>query len=193
MTLATAPPASPPARFTPEDLLNLPDAVNFELVDGQLVERHMGMESSQVAFLLGVEIGKYLEAHPIGLAFGADASYRCFPDAPDKVRRPDVSFIRSGRLPGDRVPKGHCPIAPDLAVEVVSPHDLAEELEDKVAEYLAAGVRLVWIIYPGTRTVVIQRAGTAASARMILRGDDMICGDDVLPGFSCPAREFFPG
>jgi Uma2 family endonuclease len=192
MTLATAPPASPPARFTPDDLLNLPDAVNYELVDGQLVERHMGMESSLVAAIVIGEIRQFLKQQPIGLVFGADASYRCYPDAPDKVRKPDVSFIRNGRLPGDRVPKGHCPIAPDLAVEVVSPNDLAYELDEKVAEYQAAGVPLVWVVNPAIRRVRIHRPATAPLGSIAeLTANDVITGEDVLPGFRCPVREFF--
>src|SRR4051795_8542847 len=124
--------AAPPKLFTPEDLLRLPDAVNYELVDGKLVERNMGMESSRVAARILALIAFFLRDGRQRLLFGADGSYQCFPEAPDKVRRPDVSFIRDGRLPGDRAPEGHCRIPPDLAVEVVSPNDLAYEVEEKV-------------------------------------------------------------
>jgi Uma2 family endonuclease len=179
-------------RFTPEDLLNLPDGVNYELVDGKLVERHMGMESSLIALRIGHRISQFLDQHPMGLLFGADASYQCFPDAPDKIRKPDVSFIQNGRLADNKPPQGHCRLAPDLAIEVVSPNDLASEIEEKVAEYRHVGIRLIWIVYPRTRTVSIRRlpqsplgAGDQAGAT------DTISGEDVLQGFSCPVKDFF--
>ena len=96
------------APVTPEDLLTLPDSVNYELVDGRLVERNMGMQSSGIGWRVGGLLFMFLRDHPLGMAFGADAGYQCFPDAPGKVRKPDVSFIRSGRLPGDRTPLGYC-------------------------------------------------------------------------------------
>jgi Uma2 family endonuclease len=186
MTLSSAPP------FTPEDLLRLPDAVNYELVDGKLVERNMGMESSEIAVRIAILIGLYLRDHPTGRLFGADASYQCFKDAPDKVRKPDVSFVRAGRLPGDKAPKGHSRVPPDLAVEVSSPGDLVYEIEEKVAEYLAAGVPLVWVVHPPTRTVRIHRPRTSTRGPVAeLNDQDTLTGEEVLPGFSCPVRSLF--
>src|SRR4051812_14152894 len=104
--------------FTPDDLLHMEDSVSYELVNGNLVERHAGMRSSEVAAHIAVLIAFFLRDHKLGKLFGADAGYQCFADAPNKVRKPDVSFIRSGRLPGERTPRGHCPIPPDFAVEV---------------------------------------------------------------------------
>jgi Uma2 family endonuclease len=178
---------APGKTYTPEDLLSLPDAVNYELVDGILVERKMGSESSLIAGIILTLLNNFIRGKRVGLVFGADCGYQCFPDAPDKVRKPDVSFVASGRLPGDRPPKGHTKIAPDLAVEVISPNDLAYEIEDKVAEYLAAGVKLVWVVNPASRTVRVQAGPNGA----ILRSDDTITGGDVLPGFECRVAEFF--
>jgi len=183
---------TPRTFFTPEDLLRLPDAVSYELVDGKLVERHMGMESSEIAARVLVLIALILRDHCLGHLFGADASYQCFPDAPNKVRKPDVSFIRSGRLPDDRAPQGHCPIHPDLAVEVVSPGDLSYEVEEKVAEYFGADVPLVWVLHPPTRTVRVHRPRTSPQGRVSdLTDADTITGEDVLPGFSCAVKDFF--
>ncbi|HWE97492.1 MAG TPA: Uma2 family endonuclease [Tepidisphaeraceae bacterium] len=180
------------APVTPQDLLHLPDAVRFELVDGKLVERKMGMESSEIAARIVGLLMLFLRDHAVGRLYGADASYQCFVGSPDKVRKPDVSFIRSGRLPGDRSPKGHCPIPPDLAVEVISPGDLAYEVEEKVAEYLAAGVPLVWVVTPPTRRVRVYRTQPQPRGSVIeLALGDAISGEDVLPGFSCPVAHFF--
>jgi Uma2 family endonuclease len=150
------------------------------------------MESSEIAARILLLIGIFLRHHRLGRLFGADAAYRCFPDAPEKIRKPDVSFIRNGRLPGDQTPTGYCPIYPDLAVEVISPGDLAYEVEEKVAEYLKVGVRLVWVVYPPTHTVRIYRPRSSALGPISeLAGNDTITGEEVLPGFSCNAAEFF--
>ena len=142
--------------FTPEDLLSLPDAVDYELVDGNLVERKMGSESSVIAGIILTILSNFIRGKRMGCVAGADCSYQCFPDAPNKVRKPDVSFVRSGRLPGDKSPTGHTKIAPDLAVEVLSPNDNASEIDDKIVEYLAAGVKLVWVVNPTSRTVRVH-------------------------------------
>src|SRR5882724_1836178 len=147
--------------FTPEDLLALPDSVNYELVDGHLVERNMGFVSSDVAAQILMLIRLFVMDHRLGRVLGADASYQCFADFPGKIRKPDVSFVRAGRFPGDLRPEGHCPIPPDLAVEVMSPGDLAYEIEEKVAEYIRAGIPLVWVVYPPTRTVRVHRPASS--------------------------------
>jgi Uma2 family endonuclease len=183
---------SPTSTVTPEELLAMPDGIEFELVDGKLLERHMGMESSEIAARILGLIWIFLREQRLGRLFGADAGYRCFPDAPDKVRKPDVSFIRSGRLPGDQTPSGYCPIYPDLAVEVISPGDLAYEVEEKVAEYLKVGVHLVWVVHPPTRTVRIHRPRSAAAGPVSeLAVGDTITGEEILPGFSCDVNQFF--
>ena len=124
-----------------------------------------------------------------GLDLPADASYQCFPDEPARVRKPDVSFIRFGRLPGEQLPEGHTRIAPDFAGEVVSPNDLALELDRKVKEYLAAGVRLVWVIFPDTRSARIHRANGSVAE---VRENDELGGEDVIPGFRCTVRDLLP-
>jgi Uma2 family endonuclease len=178
--------------FTPDDLLRMENAVSYELVDGKLVERHMGMESSAIAVRVAFLIALFLRDNRLGHLFGADASYQCFPNAPAKVRKPDVSFIRTERLPGGRIPTGHCPVAPDLAVEVISPGDLAYEVEEKVAEYLAAGVPLVWVVHPPTRTVRVHRPRSSPRGSVAdLSEADQITGEEVLPGFTCRIDEFF--
>jgi Uma2 family endonuclease len=115
--------------------------------------------------------------------------YQCFPASPEKIRRPDVSFIAKERLSKDLLAHGYIYIAPDLAVEVLSPNDLAYEVDQKVDEYLSAGVRLIWIVNPEKRTVTIHRpSGTVTK----LNDQDVVDGEDVLPGFRCPVHEFFP-
>lgn len=175
-------------QFTPEDLLNLADSEQYELVSGELVERNMGWESSRVGGRLFGLLFAFCESHPIGEPAPADASYQCFPDDPAKVRRPDVSFLRHDRLPPRHERQGHCRIPPDLAVEVVSPNDYYSDVEAKVREYLDAGVRLVWIVNPPTRTVRVHRADGSV---VDLHEDDELSGEDILSGFTCQVDAIF--
>jgi Uma2 family endonuclease len=174
--------------FTPEDLLALPDAVRYELVDGKLVERPMGFVSSFVGGRLFRLLDIYCDKHGLGWVLPADASYQCFPDAPSKVRKPDVSFIAAARLPAIEAPHGHARIAPDLAAEVISPNENFEEAIRKTGEYLDAGVRLLWLIDPASRTVLIFRPDGGGG---ILRGSGELSGEDVVPGFRCSLDEVF--
>ena len=174
---------------TPEELLEMPDGDRYELIDGELVERNRGAESSRIAQKINQRIGVFAESHHLGLVWGTDCGYQIFSDDPDKVRYPDGSFIASGRLPGDQPPKGHLRIAPDLALEVVSPNDLAWKVDEKVEDYLSAGVRLVWVIFPDTRAVFVHRPD--ADVKRLTRRDHL-SGEDILPGFSVPVAELFP-
>jgi len=176
-------------HYTPEDLLAMPDGHRFDLVDGQLVERHMGAQSSWIALQLSRRLGNDVEASQMGLVLGPDCGYQIFADEPNRVRFPDGSFIRRGRLPHDVPPRGHVRVVPDLVLEVVSPNDLAWEVDVKVTEYLQAGVPLVWVIYPDTRTMSVYRA----HGRMERLGvDDTLSDAEVLPGFTCPVLAVFP-
>ncbi|MFO0953053.1 MAG: Uma2 family endonuclease [Isosphaeraceae bacterium] len=176
-------------RLTAAELAVMPDEGAFELVDGELREKRMGAESAWIAGEVFAYIREICRYGRLGWAFGTEVGYRCFPDDPDRVRRPDASFVRAGRLPGERLPEGFVTLPPDLAVEVISPHDLAEEVERKVDEYLRAGVRLVWVLSPKTRSVRVHRLDGSISG---LRGGDELTGDDVLPGFRCPVNVLFP-
>ena len=143
LTMSTA--ISPEARYTPEDLLAMPDSEGYELVNGRLVERKMGYESGWVGSRLLVRLGGFSEDHRLGDTLSSEVGYQCFPHKPGLIRKPDVSFVRSGRLPGGIRPKGWARFSPDLAVEVVSPNDLAEEIEEKLTDYRKAGVPMVWV------------------------------------------------
>ena len=177
-------------EYTPEDLLGLPDGPRFELIDGRLVERAMGAMSSRV----GMRIGSLLDAHVLpnnlGLVFGSDCGYQIFPNYPNRVRYPDVSFVARGRLPQDEPPQGHVRIPPNLAIEVSSPNDTSDELDEKIEEYLGAGVPLVWVIHPLTPSLTVYRADRSANR---LRPEDELSGENVVLGFKCRVAELFAG
>jgi Uma2 family endonuclease len=176
-------------EYTPEDLLAMPDSKSYELVDGQLLERNMGAESSWVGARLISRLVPFCEEHGLGWIFSADNGYQCFPHAPGLVRRPDVSFVRYGRLPGGKLPRGWIKIRPDLAVEVVSPNDTVEKLNAKLEDYEIAVIPLVWVIDPGSRSVMIYRGdGSIQRAHEA----DELSGEDIIPGFRCPVQEIMP-
>jgi Uma2 family endonuclease len=176
------------AAHTPEELLEMPDGHRYELIDGKLVERNMGAEASEVAARVIGLIGTHARTQRLGKVFATDCGYQIFPDDPNKVRFPDGSFIATGRLPDNRTPRGHIPIPPDLAVEVVSPNDIAEGVEAKRLAFLQAGTRLLWVIYPETRTVHVYRISGSFA---ILTDADELSGEDVLPSFVCRVAELF--
>lgn len=173
-------------RYTPDDLLAMPDGDHYELVDGRLVERNMGAWSIHVATRLMALIIQFDPSQELGWLLNSDASYQIFPNG--KIRKPDVSFIRVGRLPGERMPDGYLKLAPDLAVEVISPNDVHYETDQKVDEYLKAGVRLVWVVNPVIRTVLIYRVDGSIAG---VREPGELDGEDVLPGFRCGVAGLF--
>jgi len=189
-SVVPSPVAAPLGGITPAMLLEMPDGVNYELVDGHLVERNVSGLSSLVALEVGRRLGNHLESiGSPGWVFGTDLGYRCFADRPNKVRKPDVSYVPRDRVRLKELETGFLRIPPALAVEVVSPNDLAEDLQIKLKEYLAAGVRLVWIIYPRARSArAVGLDGVSAE----LGQDDSLDGRDVLPGFACRVGELIP-
>jgi Uma2 family endonuclease len=177
-------------EYTPEDLLAMPDGGRYELVNGVLVERHMGVLADWIAGRLHHYLSAFCDIHPSGwVILGGDSGYQGFPNSPRTVRKPDVSFVRYGRFPGEELPLGYARLVPDLAAEVVSPNDLYEEVDQKVEEYLRARVRLVWVISPRNHTVRVYRPDESSQS---LREDDELDGEDVLPGFRCRVGDLFP-
>ncbi len=175
--------------YTAEDLLTMPDGELYELVDGQLTEREMGTESCWVAGQLFGFLLTYNREHQSGWLFPADNSYLCFPNHPNQVRKPDVSFIRRGRLPNEELPRGHCRIAPDLVAEVVSPNDIYANVIRKVLEFQEAGVPLIWVIDPDSCTVMVYRIDGSVA---LLHEQDQLSGEMVLENFTCLVSELFP-
>jgi Uma2 family endonuclease len=175
------------ARFTPDDLLMMEGDERFELVDGHLVSTDMSGLAAAIASRLVLRLAALVESQNLGLVMTSDASYRCFAEDVERVRRPDVSFIERSRLRPELL-IGHIPIAPDLAVEVVSPGDLFVDVRRKVGEYLRAGVRLVWVINPDEAEVQVFRVGGTYS---LVRSGEFLDGESVVPGLSIPLAELF--
>jgi Uma2 family endonuclease len=173
--------------YTPDELEEMDDPVAYELEDGELVERDLGSESSEIGMTIGAALVQHSHGSKLGRVLGSDVGLRIWPDRPKNYRRPDVAFVQRGRLPGG-TPKGYLTIPPDLIVEVISPHEMAVMIERKVREYLAAGVRLIWVIYPDTRTAQVFRLNGTS---MPVAPEGTLDGEDVVPGFAVPLAAVF--
>jgi Uma2 family endonuclease len=165
----------------------------LELSEGRLIVMSpAGWKHGGIASKLDRKIGDFVEEHDLGITTAAETGYILYknpdPDGKDTVRAPDIGCIAAARLPSGDIPDGYVPFAPDLAVEVVSPHDDPEDIHKKVTEYLKFGTRLVWVFYPKSRSV---GAYTPTSFRSI-DIDGVLDGGDVLPGFKVAVRDIFP-
>jgi Uma2 family endonuclease len=175
--------------YTADDLLTMEDGDNYELLDGELVEVPVGTESETVAFNTLHQVASYLDNELFGFVVPPGTTLQIFPDRPNRVPRCDGGFISRERLPDGRFPKGHLRVAPDLVIESVSPNDIMVQLHQKVQEYLSAGVRMVWVILPETRSVEIYRSDGTVS---LITDPADLDGEDVIPGFSIPLAKILP-
>jgi Uma2 family endonuclease len=162
-----------------------PMGMRAELVAGEvLLMTGTGGQHGQIAMAIGMLLAQHVRTHRLGVVFAAETGFVLF-RVPDTVRCPDASFVSAARLPGD-VPRTRIEGAPDLAVEVLSPDDRAIEVEEKVAQHLAAGARLVWVINPKLRSATVYAPDASPQ---VLHEHDPLDGGDVVPGFSCPLRD----
>jgi len=140
-----------------------------------------------VAMSVGTELGTWVKTNDLGEVFAAGTGFILRRD-PDTVRAPDASFVARDRLTPEELPVGYLDLAPDLAVEVVSPGDSAREVREKVDDWLRAGTRLVWVIDPATRSARVYRS--LEEFEELVEGDHLE-GGELIPGFSCEVRELF--
>lgn len=179
------------ARVTAQDLWRLGEGdIRRELVNGEVIEMApVGGIHGEITLRIGRRLADYVERHGGGEVLVGDVGFVLnLPNDPERVRAPDVAFVSSQRLPGGRLPEGFLHGAPDLAVEVLSPSDNPVEIQQKVRDYVEAGGRLVWVIAPKAKTVTVYRAD--GSARL-LREEERLEGEEVLPGLTIPLAEVF--
>lgn len=176
--------------MTAEELFALPESdVQYELVRGQLLEVPMaGWQHGWIEMNIILVLANDPVARSVGRTVSGDTAFVLARD-PDTVRIPDVAFVRHERLPPPLV-SGRAALAPDLAVEIRSPNDRPGEMQRKVADYFAAGVRLVWLVDPDSQTV---EAWTPGGLDRRCTAAETIDGGAVIPGFRCPVARFFEG
>jgi Uma2 family endonuclease len=175
---------------TDDELLQAPrDGQKYERVDGELRVSPAGFRHEGVAMALAARLWVFVTGRQLGHVVGSSAGFR-WParraERPDNVRSPDVSFVAAGRFPDERWPVGFAPLAPDLAVEVLSPNDNSRDVLEKIGEYLDAGTRMVWVLDPEKRIAAIYRSLTDVR---VIGETDRLDGEDVVPGFACPLKD----
>lgn len=175
--------------MTADELLALPrDEFRYELVNGELKKMSpAGHNHGRVTIRLTLPIAQHVRDHKLGEVYAAETGFK-LGSKPDTVRAPDIAFIRQQRVAEVGETKGYWPGAPDLAVEVLSPNDTIEEVEEKVSEWLTAGTRQVWVVSAKLRTVTLYRSPIDIS---VLTENDLLDGGDVLPGFRIQVKEIF--
>ena len=134
-----------------------------------------------------LSLASYVQEHGLGEAFSSEIGYRLTTN-PDTVRVPDVAFLSNEQLQAAGDVAGYFPGAPVLVVEVISPNDLYTEVDEKVAEWLEHGARLVFVVNPRRRTVAMHRPGQLMRTLSI---EDALTGEDVVPGWSFAVRDLF--
>jgi Uma2 family endonuclease len=167
--------------LTAEDLVKSTIAnKRTELVRGRLVVREpAGWQHGAVTMNLALRLGQHIDLTGAGQLLAAETGFMLF-RGPDTVRAPDIAFVRRDRIPPNTA--AFPELAPDLVVEVLSPDDRPGETVAKVADWLAAGAQLVWVIDPERRIArVYRRYGTEVT----IGEAESLRGEDVLPGFSC--------
>jgi len=176
---------------TAEQFLLLPDDLcRRDLMEGEVqTMAAAGTQHGIIAMRLGGAIGNYVDDRGLGLVFAAETGFTLARN-PDTVLAPDAAFLRVGRIPASASPDGFWEVAPDLVVEVDSPGDTRREVDAKVAAYLRCGVRLVWVVRPKRRIVVVSAPGAAPRT---LDADAMLDGGEVLAGFAYPLARLWAG
>lgn len=160
--------------------------IKGELVKGVLCETMSASgEHSEVAAGLAGELRSHVRPLRLGRVSTSDAGVRLERD-PDTVREPDVAYFSAETLPLDVKVRGFYEVVPDLVVEIISPGDSPSYVADRVAMWLSHGVRLVWAVYPVSRTVA---AHPSEGPTLIYTEDDELDGGAVLPEFRCLVRD----
>ena len=171
---------------TADELLraNIPNK-RVELVRGvPKVSEPAGLRHGRVVTELARRLGNHVAAHDVGCVYTGDSGFVLARD-PDTVRAPDIAFLQRDRLPVPE-PAGFPALAPDLVAEILSPSDGPGEVLAKVADWIAAGTRLVWVIDPERRIARVYRLDGSGQ---IVTEDLTLVGEDVIPGFSCPLAD----
>lgn len=176
--------------MTAEDLWEMPEVPGkqFELVNGELVEMPTASHyHNLIVFLIGRLIDAFATERNLGYTFVDGVSF-VLRRNPDDVRGPDVSFLARNRVISLEMLRKPWEGAPDLAVKIISPSDRAVDINEKIRAYQAAGTRLIWVVWPDTKSVTTYDVGGSISD---LQAGDVLDGGEVLPGFTVTVGRLF--
>ena len=171
-----------PVKMTLEEFLES-GLEGYEYVEGELIPRMpTSLKHGTISLKLGSCLFQHVDENRLGNVYPASTGFR----VGERMLIPDISFVATARIPDDADKAS--PIPPDLAVEVVSPSDMSERIEEKAFAYLAAGTQMVWVLKPKSETVTVYRSRTDIK---LLTRNDTLTGEDVVEGFSCSVAELF--
>ena len=181
--------------MTADELLHLPrDGWQYELVEGRLVRMPpVGSWRGGYSSRLDRALGNYVDDHQLGIVLVGEPGFTLSqPGQPDTVLAPDIAFVAGDRAPAEGSPEGSgfWRMAPDLAIEVVSPSQFHPEMAEKARAWLAAGVRLVWMVWPAAKQVEVWIGGHDEPVATLGIGN-ALDGRDIVPGFSYPVASLF--
>jgi Uma2 family endonuclease len=160
------------------------DDLDYEIVNGQKEVKMAGAKHGRIGAQLLIKLGIYLEQNPIGGVYISNTTFLIGKNE----RMPDVSFVSAERFPPEGEPSGKWEIAPDLAVQVISPTDIWDKVNDKVQEYFMAGVQEVWLVSQPLRQVLVYDSPTQIK---VLTADQDLTSETLLPGFRCRVGDLF--
>lgn len=164
------------------------DGHRYEIVNGELIDMgNSGAKHGYVCSVLMILLGGYVHIQKLGAMFDSSTAFKM---KSGNKRSPDVSFMAKERLQGlDELPDGFLEGAPDLAVEILSPSNTVEEIHNKLVEYFDNGSRLVWVINPKEKYVLVYRSSQEPDR--LLKSIDSLDGEEIVPGFSLAIGDLF--
>ncbi len=171
-------------RMTEAEFMRLPhDGRKYELVDGEVKEVPTSFEHDAIVMHLAVLLQPFAKGR--GFLTGSQAGFRM---QDGNIRCPDVGFTLKTRLPDGKPPRTFATVAPDLAIEIISPTEEAADIQRKRSEYFASSAKQVWYLYPETQRVTLYRSSTEFTH---LTAEDELDGGELLPGFRCRVIDLF--
>lgn len=174
--------------YTEEDLLQMPANARYELIRGELCPMpENSAEHGSRTDRLASRVSVFVQDNDLGECFAAETRFTIEKN-PDTTLGPDFAFVTKDRLPEKLPRRGYLPLAPDIALETVSPNDTKHEINLKVARWLQAGTRIVWVLDPETEMLTVHRTGEIPRT---LGFKDTLSGEEVLPGFEIPLAKIF--
>jgi len=179
--------------MTADEFFDSPYSEGFELIKGKVVPKGGRFEITMptgaihgaITDELQSRMSVFVRENNLGRVFAAETGFIL---AEGTVRGIDISFVGNEKLVEFGVPEKFFPTAPDLAVEVISPGNTFDEIQDKIEEYISAGTKLVWIVYPKQKMIHVHRRSNVIK---VLRESDTLDGEDVLPDFKVGLSEIF--
>ena len=160
-----------------------------EFVDGVWLERNMGTKVSHISSQLRGKVFVHNEQRRLGFLVDSESGFLYPALANGRRRHPDTAFFRNDQVPGGELPDGWADYPAALVVEVVSPHNTADQVEQKIGEWLDGGVERVWVVYPVSRHIAVHYPDRHA---VTLTEGDTLDGEDVFPGFRMKVASIFP-